>query len=468
MPAARQPVLRPPSISTVELRDGRRVSIRPISAADPELLRGLFDHLSERSRYQRFLSYVSEQSDDERRRLTDVDHHLHEAVIAIARGGEMVGVARYIRLADTTAAEVAVTIVDDWQGDGLGGVLLNRLADGARRDGVQRFTALLLESNRAMMTLFRRLGPVEVIDRGSGSIEIEIGLTSEAPERKPHVFDRVLVAYEGSDHSDDALALAKLLAGEGAQITAACAYWYEARSWRVGPGSPEMMRVDADEALARLRERDAEIELRHVRGPTPAAALHDLTEDERFDLVVVGSTRRGQLGRVVSGTTATTLLHGSPCAVAVAPAGYRDVPVPSPPRIGVAYDGSPTSRVALDVARDLAAAHGASLAVLDAYDTIPAYAMAGDALPADVDVHGAAQAELDKALAACRGVVEAHGELLEGRPTDALLARAKDLDLLVAGSRGYGRVRGVVLGSMSRRLAEESPCPLLVVPQAPV
>ena len=171
----------------------------------------------------------------------------------------------------------------------------------------------------------------------------------------------------------------------------------------------------------------------------------------------------------MSGTTATALLHGSPCAVAVAPAGYRDVPAPVPPRFGVAYDGSPTARVALEVAGDLAAAHGASLAVLNAYDTIPAYALASDALPPDIDLRGAAQAELDEALAAGRrGGVDAHGELLEGRPTDALLARAENLDLLVTGSRGYGRLRGVVLGSMSRRLAEESPCSLLVVPQPPV
>jgi nucleotide-binding universal stress UspA family protein len=285
-------------------------------------------------------------------------------------------------------------------------------------------------------------------------MEIEIGLTAGEPDRTPHAFSRVLVAYEGSEHSDDAVALARLLADEQSQITAACAYWYEARSSRVDKDSLEVMRVDADEALARLHERDADIELRHVRGPSPAAALHDLTETERFDLVVVGSTRRGPVGRVLSGTTATTLLHGSPCAVAVAPAGYRDAPAPSQSRFGVAYDGSPMARVALEVARDLAAAHGASLAVINAYDTIPAYALtgAGEGLPPDVDL---------------RGVVEAHGELLEGRPTDALLVRAKDLDLLVTGSRGYGRIRGVVLGSMSRRLAEEAPCPLLVVPQPP-
>jgi nucleotide-binding universal stress UspA family protein len=292
----------------------------------------------------------------------------------------------------------------------------------------------------------------------------------ETTDKEPSMFDNVLVAYEGSAQSDDALALAQRFAGESARITAACAYWYDPRSARVGAHDSDLMRVDADAVLAKLRARDEHIELRPVPGPTAAAALHDLTEQEGFDLVVVGSTRRGALGRVVSGTTATTLLHGSPCAVAIAPAGFRDRAAPAAaPRIGVAYDGSPTARVALHTARDLAASHGASLAVLNAYDTIPAYALTGpgEGLPPDVDLRAAAQAELDEALAACSGV-DATGELLGGRPTDALLARAADLDLLVTGSRGYGRIRGVVLGSMSRRLAEESPCALLVVPQPEV
>src|SRR5262249_36058549 len=281
------------------------------------LLHDLFDHLSDRSRYQRFLSFVHEQSEAERRRLTDIDHHRHEALIAVARSGQMVGVARYIRPRDgADEAEAAVTVIDDWQGNGLGAVLLERLADCGRRDGLERFTAILLESNRAMMTLFRRLGPVTVTDREMGSMQIEIGLTSDETEEKAHMFANVLVAYEGSEHSDDALALARVLAGDGAQITAACSYWYEARSARVGAHDAELMRVDADEVLAKLREHHDDVQPRSVAGPTPAAALHDLVEQETFDLVVVGSTRRGTLGRVVSGTTATTLLHGSPCAVA--------------------------------------------------------------------------------------------------------------------------------------------------------
>jgi nucleotide-binding universal stress UspA family protein len=288
------------------------------------------------------------------------------------------------------------------------------------------------------------------------------------------MFDHVIAAYDGSDHSEDALALARVLTSRAGRITAACAYWIDARSARVGVQrrGESGLRVDTDDLLARLREREHEtLDVLAIRGPTPASALHSLLETGDYDLAVVGSSRRSTLGRVLSGTTAAMLLHGSPCAVAVAPAGYRDVTATKPLRVGVGYDGSPTATAALDTARLLVEEHGASLVVLDAIDRISAYATSGaggsgrEGLPPDVALQTAAQVELDDALSRCRGLADVRGELLGGRPVDALLARAGDLDLLVVGSRGYGRVRGVVLGSMSRRLAEHAPCPLLIVPQ---
>ena len=288
------------------------------------------------------------------------------------------------------------------------------------------------------------------------------------------MFNQVVVAYDGSDQSEDALALARVLTNRSGRITAACAYWFDARSSRVGVESrgESALRVDVDDLLTRLRQREHDpLDVLAIRGPTPAAALHDLLETGEFDLAVVGSSRRSTLGRVLSGTTAATLLHGSPCAVAVAPAGYRDAIAAQPLRVGVGYDGSPTATAALDTARLFVEEHDASLAVLDACDRILASAVAGsgasgmEGLPPDIDLQTPAQVELDDALSRCRGLADVRGELLTGRPVDALLARAAELDLLVVGSRGYGRIRGVVLGSMSRRLAEDSPCPILVVPQ---
>src|SRR5262249_62142709 len=97
----------------------------------------------------RFLTRKKELSAAELRYLTDVDHHDHEALGALNHAdGRGVGIARYIRDAeDPHAAEVAVTIVGDWQSRGLGAELLSRLSNPARPEGDSRFPALASASN---------------------------------------------------------------------------------------------------------------------------------------------------------------------------------------------------------------------------------------------------------------------------------------------------------------------------------
>jgi len=161
----------------ITLRDGSPVYVRPIRPEDADELRAGFERLSPESRYRRFLTYTEHLGPAFVRYLTDVDHHDHEALIAVAEDGSGVGVARYVRSAsDRASAEAAVTVVDDWQGRGAGTALLALLADRARAEGIERFTALLLASNREMLALFRELGVVRTIDRRSGTIEIEIAL----------------------------------------------------------------------------------------------------------------------------------------------------------------------------------------------------------------------------------------------------------------------------------------------------
>ena len=161
------------------LRDGSEVLIRPVRPADAALLADGFTRLSTESRRLRFLTAKNELRPAELRYLTDIDHHDHEAIGALnAADGQGAGIARYIRNpADPRTAEIAVTIADGWQGRGLGTELVTRLADHARREGVQRFVALTAGSNMAMGALLRRMGGT-VVDREYGTLEYELPLAS--------------------------------------------------------------------------------------------------------------------------------------------------------------------------------------------------------------------------------------------------------------------------------------------------
>jgi RimJ/RimL family protein N-acetyltransferase len=167
------------------LRDGSRVLIRPVQSADAPLLADGFARLSATSRWMRFLTPKKELSPAELRFLTDLDHHDHEALGALDhRDGRGVGVARYVRQADDPwGADVAVTIVDEWQGRGLGTELLARLSDRAREENIQRFTALVAAENVAVGGLLRN-ACARLVGRESNTLEYEISLVPAADQAR--------------------------------------------------------------------------------------------------------------------------------------------------------------------------------------------------------------------------------------------------------------------------------------------
>jgi len=180
--AAGRRLIRVPEGRPVVLRDGSTVLIRQIRSADAPLLADGFARLSAASRQMRFLGVKKELSAAELRYLTDVDHHDHEALVALDRaGGQGVGIARYVRDADDPqAAEIAVTIVDDWQRRGLGTELLAQLSDRARQEGIRRFTALADAGNAAVAAGLRNAG-ARLVRCGQGTVEYEITLTRGQP-----------------------------------------------------------------------------------------------------------------------------------------------------------------------------------------------------------------------------------------------------------------------------------------------
>jgi GNAT superfamily N-acetyltransferase len=163
----------------VLLRDESVVVIRKVQSGDAPLLADGFARLSAESRQLRFLTGKPNLTHAELRYLTEVDHHDHEALGALdSADGRGLGVARYIRQADDPeGAEVAVTVIDDWQRRGLATELLSRLADRGRQEGIHHFTALVSAGNTAMVGLLHesRTG-VRVTHRESGTVEYEITL----------------------------------------------------------------------------------------------------------------------------------------------------------------------------------------------------------------------------------------------------------------------------------------------------
>jgi GNAT superfamily N-acetyltransferase len=160
----------------IELRDGSRVRVRQGHSSDRDLLLRGFARLSKESRYRRFLAPKPELSEANIHYLTEIDHHGHEAMIALGEAtGEGIGVARYVRDSERpAAAEVAVTVIDDWQGRGLGTLLLEVISARAREEGITTFTALMLATNHEMMDVIKALGPVRIVDQQAGTVEIEM------------------------------------------------------------------------------------------------------------------------------------------------------------------------------------------------------------------------------------------------------------------------------------------------------
>ena len=227
-------------------------------------------------------------------------------------------------------------------------------------------------------------------------------------------------------------------------------------------------------ALAALEEHaeslrpDHDVEV-HARRGTPTRTLHELVEQLGAGLLVVGSSHRGRLGRVLAGSVAAGMLHGTSCAVAVAPRGYTGTAALD--RIAVAYDGSDESRDALAVAVGIALFAGGKVdgyTVMEPAARAPALTVPGWSVPSAYDKSRRAHADrlVEQFAAAVPPEVMGQAEVLVGPAGASLAAVSQDADLLVCGSRGYGPLRSVALGGVSRVLVNEASCPVLVLPRS--
>jgi nucleotide-binding universal stress UspA family protein len=285
------------------------------------------------------------------------------------------------------------------------------------------------------------------------------------------VYRKIIIGFDGSEPARDALALGGRLAREAdAALLVATVYPLEPLLTSV-PASPyqEQLLSDAEHTLASARAAltdEPDADFRAIPGASPARALHELAEREKADLVVVGSCHRGRLGRALMGSNAQKLLHGSPCAIAVAPHGYRHNPQATNSNcddtvVGVAYDGSPEAKEALRAARDTAGTLRV-ISIVDVGGPLFAYGYGYSEYLADA--RQSARGQIAEAQASL-GHRDAKTEIREGLLVTEICAASETLDLLYVGSRSYGPARRVLLGSAASQLIEEAACPVVVTPR---
>ncbi|MBN1529388.1 MAG: universal stress protein [Thermoleophilaceae bacterium] len=266
----------------------------------------------------------------------------------------------------------------------------------------------------------------------------------------------VVVGHDDDPTTADALALGTALAAAiGAPLVLA----------RVVPEDDDDSAAAAAEGLAAV---PGEHEARVVRAASPAAGLYELAEELRPEVVVVGSHRRGTVGRLLAGSVGERLVQGAPCPVAVPPRGYSEAGPAELRVVCVGFDGEPESWSALQHGARVAAAAGARLRIVCAAQPPTPWPTATPLLQEIVaEQRAAAERRVAQAVASVSERLEPEGRTPDLEPLPALEAESKgDVDLLVLGSRGYGPLHRVLTGSVSAPLLRSAACPVIVVPRS--
>jgi nucleotide-binding universal stress UspA family protein len=282
------------------------------------------------------------------------------------------------------------------------------------------------------------------------------------------MYRKIIVGHDLHEGGDDALALGKELASaSGAKLVVAGVFPFGA----LPRGFEPVWRDQEAELAARIRARAdaAGAEAEAVPSSAPARGLQELAAEIGADLVVIGSSRRSHIGEILAGNVGVGLLHGSPCAVGLAPRDYRkhDGGLCT---LAVGFDGSEESELALEHAIELGKAADATLKVVTVAEP-PQIAYTGTGM---VVGHAELQdaideqrrAQLREALAVVSEDITVEGTLISGEPASKLADAARSRGtVLILGSRGYGPLRRVVLGSVSAALMRSAPCPVIVHPR---
>jgi nucleotide-binding universal stress UspA family protein len=270
----------------------------------------------------------------------------------------------------------------------------------------------------------------------------------------------IIAGCDGRPEGTDAVVLATTLSIPlDARLVLCCVYPFDYLPREAERGL-EAAEVDRRVAVERIA----------VPSTSVARGLHKLAAERAADLVVLGAARHAGLGRVFPGSVAAKMLHGSPCAVAVAPRGYASQAHAGLRVVGVAFDLSDESESAAREATAIARAAGAALrviAVMDPAEHGYASLMASHRFSHANETRKRLDRRVEEIVHGLPPALGAEGRVQHGNACTQILAEAADgLDLLVMGSRSYGPLGAALLGSVSERVIESAACPVLVVPRA--
>lgn len=288
---------------------------------------------------------------------------------------------------------------------------------------------------------------------------------------------KIIIGYQDTPQGRDALALGELLCESlNARPVAATVPLVA----MILPWSRQLMSesdlhaalyVETKEPFAVVRNRLMALgpETRAIADHSASAALYELATEERAALIVAGSSHRGTVGRVLLGSVGQALLHGAPCAVAIAPFGYAGRGEHRLQRLAVAFDGSAEAWAAFETAVILAGRLHAGLTVITVAEPERyGYAAAASVL-AKAELHNFEHEEkqrvLDLALARIPASLTAEGRLLTGFAEAALSDASGEFDLMLTGSRAYGALKRTALGSVAGALINSAACPVMVLPR---
>jgi nucleotide-binding universal stress UspA family protein len=282
---------------------------------------------------------------------------------------------------------------------------------------------------------------------------------------------RIAAGVNGFPEGRDAATLGRLLAeATGAELMLVAVH-----SAPLVPPPPELnyasLRKESQRILRDTRDSCAPgARTVSASDHSVARSLQRVVRRHHRDLLVVGSSRQGPMGRVRIGKRTRQLLCHFECGLAVAPRGLHAHPGPVR-RIGVGYDGGPEAKAALALAAFVAASAGAELklqAVVDDRLPGPRWSSLSGVLGLSWD--DVIQAEMerirDEAVASGKETeTQPDIAVARGRPADTLLALSETVDLLVIGSRRWGPTARVLLGSTGEALLHDAACAVLAVPR---